>query len=143
MSYTTFTTLALAASFLATPSAASALTSSPKYDLVEEYSGANFFDGFVFQDMPLGTDPTDGFVNYVPYATAVSEQLAGLIYYEADKSTHGYIGVDHKNKAPNGRNSVRLTSNDSFSDGALFIADIWHSPLGLCGTWPAFWLTGK
>ena len=42
-------------------------------------------------------------------------------------------------EAANGRQSVRITSNKTYSKG-LFIFDIIHTPYG-CGTWPALWLT--
>lgn len=42
-------------------------------------------------------------------------------------------------EAANGRQSVRVTSNNTYADG-LFIFDIIHTPYG-CGTWPALWLT--
>lgn len=42
-------------------------------------------------------------------------------------------------EAANGRQSVRVTSNNTYADG-LFIFDVIHTPYG-CGTWPALWLT--
>lgn len=38
-----------------------------------------------------------------------------------------------------GRNSVRVTSKNTYDSG-LFIFDVRHTPHG-CGTWPALWLT--
>lgn len=101
------------------------------YALEDDYSTKNFFDMFEFFTEP---DPTNGFVHFVDQSTA---QNTGLI------STSGNavrMGVDHTNVAPNGRNSVRLTSNKSYNSG-LIILDIAHMPEG-CGTWPAFWTTG-
>ncbi|KAI9749818.1 MAG: hypothetical protein M4579_006722, partial [Chaenotheca gracillima] len=102
------------------------------YSLVDDYNPSNFFTMFSFF---TGTDPTNGFVEYVDEATA---QGAGLIQTNSDSV---YIGVDHTNMAPNGRQSVRLGSTKSYTHG-LFIADIAHMPGGICGTWPAFWTVG-
>ena len=49
-----------------------------------------------------------------------------------------YIGVDHTTVlSPTGvgRNSMRLVSKKAWTHG-LFMADIWHMPVG-CGGWPA------
>jgi len=102
------------------------------YQIVNSYTGTNFFDGWNFFS---GGDPTHGYVNYVNRATA---QQQGLINANASEV---YIGCDYKNVASgNGRSSVRLTSQKSFTDG-LFIADLSHMPTG-CGTWPAWWTVG-
>ena len=51
-------------------------------------------------------------------------------------------GVDHSNTASGrGRNSVRLTSKASYTHG-LVVLDVAHMPGSICGTWPAFWMTG-
>jgi hypothetical protein len=42
-------------------------------------------------------------------------------------------------EAASGRQSVRVTSKNTYADG-LFIYDVIHTPYG-CGTWPALWLT--
>lgn len=44
------------------------------------------------------------------------------------------------NVTPNGRPSVRISSNKTYNSG-LFILDVKHMPFG-CGTWPAYWLVG-
>lgn len=51
------------------------------------------------------------------------------------------FGADASNVAPNGRMSVRLTSNKSYQSG-LIILDVAHMPGGICGSWPAFWTVG-
>jgi len=88
------------------------------YNLVDNYTSYNFFNSFTTF---TGTDPTHGFVNYQPYASAVN---SGLI-----KTTNNqvYMGVDYTtvNPANPGRNSVRLYSNKAYNHG-LFIADIAH-----------------
>lgn len=100
------------------------------YTLQDDY-GNGFFDKFTFFTDP---DPTNGFVNYVDRDTA---QNAGLI--NTDEGIH--MGVDSTNVAADGRQSVRITSTQSYDKG-LFILDLDHMPGGICGTWPAFWLVG-
>lgn len=41
----------------------------------------------------------------------------------------------------NKRNSVRITTQTSYSVGSLWITDIVHMPFG-CSVWPAFWAKG-
>jgi len=104
------------------------------YTLQDTYSGSNFFDQFTFY---TGTDPTDGFVNYLSQSDAVS---GGLI---PDASVPKW-GVDSYNTlstSGSGRSSVRMVSNKVYNYG-LFIADIEHMPGSICGVWPAYWLLG-
>ncbi|GKZ31215.1 hypothetical protein AbraIFM66950_011470 [Aspergillus brasiliensis] len=105
--------------------------SSAAYTLQDDYSGSGFFDGFSFF---TGTDPTNGFVDYVDESTAQDNG-----YISAGDSV--YMGVDHTNVASNGRQSVRISSDATYNHG-LFILDLEHMPGGVCGTWPAFWLLG-
>lgn len=120
-------------------STTSSTAANAAYSLVADFSGANFFDGFTFQNI---TDPTAGFVRYVSGQTAAVERLAGYILNETANSTAAYLGVDHTGVVTGGRNSVRITTNATFSNGALVVADVLHMPLGLCGTWGALWTTG-
>jgi hypothetical protein len=118
-----------------------ALLSSPvtaaSYSLVENWQGKNFLDYFNFH---VGTDPTNGYVNYLDKSSAES---AGLVKLTDSGSV--YLGVDHATKLdPNGkgRDSVRIGSK-KYYDQSLVIADIAHMPGSVCGTWPAFWSVGK
>lgn len=119
-----------------------ALLSSPvaatTYSLVETWQGENFLDYFNFH---VGSDPTNGFVNYLDKETAES---TGLVKLTDTGSV--YLGVDYATKLdPNGkkgRDSVRIGSK-KYYDQSLVIADIAHMPGGVCGTWPAFWSVGK
>ncbi|KAM4054797.1 glycosyl hydrolases family 16 domain-containing protein [Hirsutella rhossiliensis] len=116
-----------------------------QYSLDTTYDRKNFFQAFDFFTEP---DPTHGFVEYVDQATA---QQDGLIGYGRGNSSRGYgkanngtivLGVDYKTVNPaNGRRSVRVTSQQSFTHG-LFLADIAHMPNAACGVWPAFWMFG-
>ncbi|KAK5990301.1 Endo-1,3(4)-beta-glucanase [Cladobotryum mycophilum] len=94
------------------------------YSLSVSYDITNFFSSF---DFFTDEDPTHGFVEYVDGQTANAEDLAGF-------ANGGiYMGVDYKTKNPaNGRKSVRVTSQQSFTHG-LFIADIAHMPGSTCG----------
>lgn len=118
-----------------------ALLASPvnarSYSLVETWQGKNFLDYFNFH---VGSDPTNGYVNYLDKDHAES---AGL--YKVTDNGSVYLGVDHVAKLdPNGkgRDSVRVGSK-KFYDKSLVIADIAHMPGSACGTWPAFWSVGK
>ncbi|PSN69794.1 tat pathway signal sequence, partial [Corynespora cassiicola Philippines] len=107
---------------------------SQQYELVQEYTPANFFDEFRFF---TDQDPTGGFVQYVPFETAAATGLVG--------NTSGliYLGVDKSEIYPAGglgRPSVRLESKLTFTEG-LFVLDLSHMPAG-CGIWPAFWTVG-
>lgn len=106
---------------------------SAGWALEDDYSTSNFFGMFSFWN---SDDPTHGFVDYVDQSTA---QSSGLI---STSSNGVYIGVDYQNEAPNGRPSVRLTSNKAYNSGSLVILDLQHMPGGICGTWPAFWTVG-
>lgn len=108
-----------------------------QYTQVDSYDPTNFFDKV---DFFSGSDPTNGFVNYVDAVTANRQGLAGF--------TQGgvYLGADTANTTTTGRSSTRVSSKTSYTKG-LFIADIKHMPAGTgeggsCGLWPAFWMFG-
>lgn len=107
-------------------------TSVDAWVLQSTLSGNNFFSAFNFF---TGGDPTHGFVQYVDQGTAQSKNLAyvqnGQVIMKADNST----------VTPNGRPSVRITSNAAYNHG-LFLLDVEHMPFG-CGTWPAYWMVGS
>ena len=107
------------------------------YSLVQDYTGANFYEGFEFFTEP---DPTDGHVQFLSMEDANNTAIAGMIN-GGNASMAVYLGVDSTDVAPNGRNSVRVSSTQSFNH-ALVIVDIAHMPGGVCGTWPAFWMVG-
>ncbi|KAJ5163964.1 Concanavalin A-like lectin/glucanases superfamily [Penicillium coprophilum] len=119
-----------------------ALLASPvaatSYSLVETWQGKNFLDYFNFH---VGSDPTNGFVNYLDKETAES---TGLV--KVTDSGSVYLGVDYATKldpkGKKGRDSVRIGSK-KYYDQSLVIADIAHMPGSVCGTWPAFWSVGK
>jgi len=62
-----------------------------------------------------------GIVQYLSQKDAYSKRLI------MDKPGPVYIGVDYTTANPNaGRESVRLTSKESYDVGTLFVADIAH-----------------
>ncbi|WPG97417.1 putative endo-1,3(4)-beta-glucanase [Acrodontium crateriforme] len=111
---------------------------SSTYKLVADYTGAAFFNGF---STFTGADPTTGHVKYINKQAAMPSELIGLIYNATSNTSLAYIGVDHTNKAPNGRQAMRLNSVDTFNIGMLLVADVQHMPSG-CGLWPALWTLG-
>lgn len=114
------------------------ITASARYNLVQDYSGVNFFNEF---DFFTGPDPTQGHVVFKDLVDANATGLAGFI--DGGNATNAiYMGVDTKQVAPEGRGSVRVTSKQSYQH-FLMIADIVHMPGGICGTWPAFWTVGQ
>ncbi|KAL4898215.1 putative endo-1,3(4)-beta-glucanase [Aspergillus ambiguus] len=110
------------------------LAHAASYTLEDDFGmGSSFFDKF---DFYTSTDPTHGFVKYVDRTTANTD---GLI---SSTNSSTYMGVDYKNAATSGRESVRITSKKSYTHG-LFVLDLAHMPGGVCGTWPAYWLLGS
>ncbi|KAF2169634.1 glycoside hydrolase family 16 protein [Zasmidium cellare ATCC 36951] len=129
-------------SFIPIANAASlprATGSNTTYKLIADYSGANFFDHFTFF---TDADPTNGHVKYQSRDFAASNNLIGHVFNATSNATSAYIGVDHTNKAPTGRNSVRLISKDTFNAGSLAVIDTNHIPVA-DGAWPAIWLLGS
>ncbi|KAJ1045174.1 hypothetical protein NDA10_006908 [Ustilago hordei] len=91
--------------------------------------GNDFFSNFEwFTDK----DPTNGLVNYQSQSNAQSQNLSFV-----DGDGHFVMAVSTTPVALEGRNSVRITSKQSYSDG-VYILNVTHVPIG-CATWPAFW----
>lgn len=84
------------------------------YTLVATYDSTNFFDEFSFF---TGSDPTEGFVDYVSQSVADSSDLVNY------QNNQVYLGVDYTTSNPSGgRESVRLSSNEAFSKSSPFIS---------------------
>ncbi|KAL9082977.1 MAG: hypothetical protein Q9165_008705 [Trypethelium subeluteriae] len=85
-------------------------------------------------------DPTNGSVNYLSLADAMSSGIVNTNNNEV------YLGVDSTNKAGfrdnsttiHGRDSIRLESKDTWNFG-IMIADFAHMPGTACGVWPSLW----
>nr|BAM29293.1 GPI-anchored 1,3-beta-glucanase [Ustilago esculenta] len=91
--------------------------------------GNDFFDDF---DWFTDTDPTHGLVNYQSRRNAISQNLSFV-----DGEGHFVMAVSTVPVALEGRNSVRITSKNSYADG-VYVLNVTHVPTG-CATWPAFW----
>lgn len=102
-------------------------------ELLAEYKGDSFFDGF---DFFTDNDPTDGYVNYVDRPQATNQGLIQVNGYGQVKMKADSTSI----ASGRGRNSVRIESKKIYNSG-LFIADFEHIPTG-CGQWPAYWLYG-
>lgn len=92
-------------------------------------SGSDFFSSF---DWFTDKDPTNGLVNYQSQSNARAQNLSFV-----DSDGHFVMAVSTTPVALEGRNSVRITSKQSYGDG-VYVANVTHVPLG-CATWPAFW----
>ncbi|RDX41602.1 hypothetical protein OH76DRAFT_1489360 [Lentinus brumalis] len=115
---------------------ASAHGASAAYNLVREYSGSSFFDGWEFYGNY--DNLTNGDVNFVSAANASSEKLAyvndaGKVIITVDNTT----SVTYNNK----RDSVRVATTDYFPVGSVILFDATHLPYG-CSVWPSFWTKG-
>ncbi|KAL1740054.1 glycoside hydrolase family 16 protein [Schizophyllum fasciatum] len=120
------------------------LSTLPLYTLADyyalrEYSGDSFFSGWEFYDNVDNT--TWGNVRYVDQATAINQGLAyvtddGNAVIKVDDQTHIPGGWDFTN-----RQSVRITTTDTYPLNGLIIIDLVHIPYG-CSVWPSFWSFG-
>ena len=106
---------------------------SAQYVLQDDYMTGGFFGKFTFWNTSDTTPDTS--VQYVSFEEA---QDMLMIVNNPDNIQ---LRVDSVNIAPQGRSSIRITSNDVYQSG-LVIVDIEHMPGGVCGTWPAFWMVG-
>ncbi|KAF8531330.1 concanavalin A-like lectin/glucanase domain-containing protein [Gautieria morchelliformis] len=106
------------------------------YDLVREFSGSSFFDRWTYYG--LFDNLTQGDVIYVDRNTAFANNLT----YITPQNTV-IIKVDNFTTVPfnDKRNSVRITSNDFYDLGSIWIFDAIHLPFG-CSVWPAWWTKG-
>lgn len=103
--------------------------SAATWNQTSSIAGSDFFSTF---DWFTKTDPTNGLVTYQSQSAAQSQNLS---YVNDDD--HFVMGVSTVSTALSGRNSVRIQSKDSYSDG-VYVLNVTHVPTG-CATWPAFW----
>ncbi|TDL24661.1 hypothetical protein BD410DRAFT_786198 [Rickenella mellea] len=106
------------------------------YSVVREYSGQNFFDGWDFYGS--WDNLTNGDIWWLNSSQAYSQQLAYVT-----TAGNAVIKVDNTSNVPfnEKRNTVRVTTHDSYALGSLWIVDVHHLPYG-CSVWPAFWSKG-
>lgn len=112
------------------------ISSVKGYSLVREYSGQGFFDLWDFYG---GYDNTTlGNAIWVNESYATSQRLAYV-----DNQGNAIIKVDNTTNVPLGQNrsTVRITTQDTYDVGSLWIIDLSHIPFG-CSVWPAFWSFG-
>ncbi|KAI0320941.1 concanavalin A-like lectin/glucanase domain-containing protein [Amylostereum chailletii] len=123
----------------ATATAALALALAPglvqatSYSLVKEYSGSSFFNDWTFYGN--FDNLTNGDAIFVTKDVATSANLAFV-----NSAGNAIIKVDNTTTVPfnDKRNTVRISSDDSYSVGSVWVADMLHVPYG-CSVWPAFW----
>ncbi|KIY50366.1 hypothetical protein FISHEDRAFT_64979 [Fistulina hepatica ATCC 64428] len=106
------------------------------YNLVKEFSGDTFFDDWTYYG--YWDNLTSGDVEFLSRANATADKLtyvndAGRAIIKVDNTTD--VLYNYK------RNSVRISSNDSYPVGAIIVFDAYHIPYG-CSVWPSFWTKG-
>ncbi|GAA5838567.1 hypothetical protein JCM3766R1_006014 [Sporobolomyces carnicolor] len=101
------------------------------YSLKTQYAGDSFFDGWDFWGNR--DNLTNGAVYYV-----AESQAKDLAYTNAAGNV--VIKVDNSSDVAYGglRDSVRITTTETYGIGSLFVLDALHTPYG-CSVWPAFW----
>ncbi|KAF5382697.1 hypothetical protein D9615_003072 [Tricholomella constricta] len=104
------------------------------YNLVKEHAGSTFFDDWTFYDH--FDNLTNGDTIFVSASVAASSKLA----FVDPTTNHAVIKVDNTSTVPfnEKRNTVRITSNDRYGVGSVWVADMLHVPYG-CSVWPAWW----
>ncbi|KAI0039863.1 glycoside hydrolase family 16 protein [Auriscalpium vulgare] len=106
------------------------------YDVVREYSGNSFFDRWDFYGSY--DNLTLGDVWWLDQPNATQQGLAYV-----DGNGRAVMRVDNTTNVPWNykRNSIRITSQDFYDVGSLWVIDLTHIPYG-CSVWPAFWTKG-
>ncbi|KIM38749.1 glycoside hydrolase family 16 protein [Hebeloma cylindrosporum] len=108
------------------------------YMPLREHAGSTFFDRWAYYGNVDNT--TWGNVTYQDQANATSK---GLTFVNG--AGHAIVKVDNTTTLLPGplvnRDSIRLTSLDSYGIGSLIIIDAVHIPYG-CSVWPSFWTYG-
>ncbi|PPQ92756.1 hypothetical protein CVT25_003865 [Psilocybe cyanescens] len=109
---------------------------------LREHAGATFFDGWAYYGNVDNT--TWGNVTYLDQPTATTKGLtfvneAGNAVVKVDNSTT--LDAPTMQGQVVNRDSIRLTSIDSYGIGSLIIIDALHIPYG-CSVWPSFWTYG-
>ncbi|KAI0047741.1 glycoside hydrolase family 16 protein [Auriscalpium vulgare] len=106
------------------------------YDVIREYYGSTFFDRWEFYGS--WDNLTLGDVWWLDRDSAVQQGLAYV-----NNRGQAVMKVDNAVNVPfnDKRNSVRITSQDFYGVGSVWIIDVSHLPYG-CSVWPAFWTKG-
>lgn len=106
------------------------------YNLVQTWEGQSFFDGWEFYGNY--DNLTNGDAIWVNQSVATSSNLAYV-----DSNGKAILKVDNTTNVPYNykRNTVRISTTNSFPIGSVFLLDALHLPYG-CSVWPAFWTMG-
>jgi len=106
------------------------------YNLVRTWEGQSFFNGWDFYG--YYDNLTNGDAIWVNQSLATSDRLAYV-----DGNGKAILRVDNFTNVPwnEKRNTVRITTQDSFPVGSVILLDVLHLPYG-CSVWPAFWTMG-
>ncbi|KAJ8076790.1 hypothetical protein AAF712_000405 [Marasmius tenuissimus] len=120
--------------FLLVPTLFPGFASATSYSLVRDYSGATFFNGWKFYG--AADNLTNGDANFVSQSQASSLQLA----YVDPNTQRAIIKVDNTSVVAfnEKRNTVRISTEDLYPVGSVWVADMHHVPFG-CSVWPAWW----
>ncbi|OJT02805.1 hypothetical protein TRAPUB_6661 [Trametes pubescens] len=116
-----------------------AVVANVTYNLAQDFSGQNFFNGWDFYGS--WDNLTLSNVEWVDQPTALADNLAYI-----NPAGNAILRVDNAttlaDKGPDTRrNTVRITTKDSYDLGSLWVFDATHVPFG-CTVWPAFWTKG-
>ncbi|KAF9652912.1 glycoside hydrolase family 16 protein [Thelephora ganbajun] len=106
------------------------------YSLVRTWEGQTFFDGWDFYGSY--DNLTNGDAIWVNKSVATTGHLAYI-----DNNGKAILRVDNFTNVPYNekRDTVRITTQDSFPVGSVILLDALHLPYG-CSVWPAFWTRG-
>ncbi|GJE99867.1 glycoside hydrolase family 16 protein [Phanerochaete sordida] len=105
-----------------------------QFNLTKEYSGSSFFDDWDYYGAyDASTYGAEVYVTKAQAGSLTSVSPAG----------HALIRLDNTTDVPypGKRNSVRLTTQQWFGVGTLWVVDAIHIPFG-CSVWPAIWTSG-
>ncbi|KAF8886573.1 glycoside hydrolase family 16 protein [Infundibulicybe gibba] len=112
------------------------LLAARAYDIMRDYSGKTFFTGWDFYGQY--DNLTLGDVVWLNRADAFAQ---GLAYVNSAGNAVLKVDNTHDVQPLQKRNSVRITTQQAYAVGSLWITDMLHIPFG-CSVWPAFWTKG-
>ncbi|THH28891.1 hypothetical protein EUX98_g5310 [Antrodiella citrinella] len=116
-----------------------ALANAQTYTLADNFTGANFFNGFKYNASAIDSN-NFGNVHFLSQSAATQANLTFI-----DSNGHAIITVDNTTSGAGdpsfGRNSVYLLSNSPLNIGSLLVFDANHIPFG-CSVWPGFFTQG-
>ncbi|KAF9241083.1 glycoside hydrolase family 16 protein [Melanogaster broomeanus] len=117
--------------------------SATQYSIKKEYSGSAFFDDWTFYNNYDNLTNGDAmYVLGVPFSSSSLPRLhlPTTLPTSIQRLLIAFIKVDNTTTVVynDKRNTVRITSNDTFSVGSLWVTDMYHVPYG-CSVWPAWW----